>query len=178
MSYYNSAALNGYGDFYDDAAMEGYGDFYNSAAMDGYGMKLIKGSPQAKKYMAYLRSLRGKKTRKSMKKTKGGLLISGILGAIAIKKAIEAAKAKKALAAAQKGGGITDFLRKRLNAVTALSDREKNDIKKTRQAIAAFKRKIRGGKRLDFSSYTNAIPRSLIETAKIGMNGYPDPSLR
>lgn len=105
MSYYDSAALNGYGDFYDSAAMDGYGDFYDSAAMDGYGMKLTKGSPAAKKYMAYLRSLRGTKTRKTMKKTKGGLLISGILGALAIKKAIDAAKAKKALAAAQKGKG-------------------------------------------------------------------------
>lgn len=55
---YNNAALKGCGK-YNNAALKGLGK-YNNAALKGLGGRVIKGSEEAKKRMAYLRSLRGK----------------------------------------------------------------------------------------------------------------------
>lgn len=88
---YNSAALNGFGErTYNSAALDGFGErSYNSAALDGFGRpKLKKGSPQAKAYMAYLRSLRtGKRSTKKLKgKGLGKLAILGMLAGLLLKK--------------------------------------------------------------------------------------------
>lgn len=79
---YSTAALMGYGN-YTDAALEGYGNYSDAAlegglavggACPGSGIikskkrsnTLVKGSPEAKARMAYLRSLRGKKKKGGM----------------------------------------------------------------------------------------------------------------
>ena len=70
MGGYSDAALEGMGG-YSDAALMGMGS-YSKAALKGMGNRLIKGSSEAKKRMAYLRSLRGKKKTKGGKKLRGG----------------------------------------------------------------------------------------------------------
>ena len=84
---YTDAALRGFGDNYTDAALRGFGDNYTDAALRGFGKtKLKKGSEEAKKRMAYLRSLRGKGGSckkcggKSLKKAKGGIALSTAIG--------------------------------------------------------------------------------------------------
>lgn len=67
---YDDAALEGFGS-YDDAALEGFGS-YDDAALEGFGNKrkhFVKGSPEAKAFMAKLRAMRGKK---SVRKARGG----------------------------------------------------------------------------------------------------------
>ena len=71
MGNYSSAALEGMGN-YSSAALEGMGS-YSKAALKGMGKKkLVKGSAEAKKFMAYLRSLRGKKITKGGKRCMRG----------------------------------------------------------------------------------------------------------
>ena len=64
---YDDAALEGFGS-YDDAALEGFGS-YDDAALEGFGKKkgkhFVKGSPEAKAFMAKLRAMRGKGVRKA-----------------------------------------------------------------------------------------------------------------
>lgn len=80
---YTDAALRGYGDdMYTDAALRGYGDdMYTDAALRGYGKRphLVKGSPEAKAYMARLRAMRTGK--RGGGKKRGGIALSTV-GAI------------------------------------------------------------------------------------------------
>lgn len=85
---YTSAALRGYGcncggdEIYNDAALRGYGDeIYNEAALRGYGKRphLVKGSPEAKAFMARLRAMRTGK--RGGGKKRGGIAL-GTIGAI------------------------------------------------------------------------------------------------
>ena len=80
---YTDAALRGYGDdMYTDAALRGYGDdMYTDAALRGYGKRshLVKGSPEAKAYMAKLRAMRTGK--RGGGKKRGGIAL-GTIGAI------------------------------------------------------------------------------------------------
>lgn len=79
MGSYNKAALKGFGS-YNKAALKGFGS-YNKAALKGMGgKKLIKGSPEAKAYMARLRAMRGQNSGK--KKLKGGFSIASILSMV------------------------------------------------------------------------------------------------
>ena len=94
---YTDAALKGFGDeSYTDAALKGCGDeSYTNAALRGCG-KFKKGSPEAKAYMAHIRSMRGKgrpSGRAGKRKLKGGIAlatVATILGMVPT--AIKAAK--------------------------------------------------------------------------------------
>lgn len=94
---YTDAALRGFGDeSYTDAALKGCGDeSYSNAALRGCG-KFKKGSPEAKAYMAHIRSMRGKGSpsgRAGKRKLKGGIAlttVATILGMVPT--AIKAAK--------------------------------------------------------------------------------------
>ena len=131
---YALAALKGCGK-YNNAALKGCGK-YNNAALKGLGGKVIKGSEEAKKRMAYLRSLRGKgrkggscpgagKIPRSNHVIDGGSLFSALIkapykiakgGIKAIKWLIDRKKGKGEI-----GGGVLSA--ERLRRLTALANK-------------------------------------------------------
>lgn len=94
---YTDAALKGFGDeSYTDAALKGFGDeSYTNAALRGCG-KFKKGSPEAKAYMAHIRSMRGKGKppgRAGKRKLKGGVALATVATVLGmVPAAIKAAK--------------------------------------------------------------------------------------
>lgn len=80
---YTLAALRGLGMEDGDDDFEEYLN-YNDAALNGFGkIKMVKGSPEARAYMARLRAMRGK-NRAGKKNLKGGIAFSTIAAALGL----------------------------------------------------------------------------------------------